>query len=1019
MPGKNEIRQERSVGKRDMDQREAMIAAIRAQVEKEKAEKEEKLKKEQGITGNTSAGTGSEGGKPQFKTLSAEDLQKLEEKKRRKQAGEPEPLGAETPAAGAPKEQPVSSAGLGGLGGGLDQQAGATLGNVATEGGSLMGGAASGDSLAGGLGGSGAGEGLGISGLGAPVTSIQEDSFSSASQAGQGSGWEAAAPTAEAAAAPKQNVDDDGNLISVVPIKQSGAGEQDVKSLYNIDFDDDDSAEGTSSPETPAEPPQQEKAPEIDEAEKEAARQAAIEATKRAEEEAKRAAERAAKRSAEDETIKRAKEEAAKRREAEQAKRKAAEDAARSKYADELQSKANTTNRRLDAAAQKVIAANNKVADLDDQDKNHTKYVDEALAKIDAETENKIAKVKAAEADRVKAVADTYADKRAALVADFEAKEEEAKKRVADEKAAKTAGLDQIKLSQKDKKDALGVENGNQKAALQQEEIDRKDALTQSEQQDKAALEESNGKDRQRLEESLKQDARAAEDALASAKTQIAEADSRIQAAIDHVAEIERQLEEAKKAVELEKQNKIEAESGIADKEQAVAVQKQQADAKRSEFETACRDKLQKLETDYVGKREALVNEYVQKQNQLVEDYNSRCAALDAETESLLAQAEQEIAGIDVKEEADKLNRAAGLEERKNALADEEKQEAAKAKEQTQSEIDACRQQGETEKNAYLTKANDEVDAIRIQLKEARDEAASLMQVYEITKRNALETMDSAKRAGIAVSMPALDIEIPAGAVAAAYQKSPKQAVKSEASASGQNVAAASSDIPASVMEYMEKYMQAPAIAASVKTVLTQIVTNPAGNKNILVLGKHGFGSTIVGNDFARAFYAAGMCSSKTIANIKSASLNKRPVASVKDKLKGGCLVVENAGTLTTERLQEIAEITRDASNDITVILTGEQERTNYVINDAGIADVFGHTILMTAVDDEGMFSIGKAYVKQLGYTMDSSAESTLKNKLKEIEDGNLDRYLKLIDDAVEKAKKQGETGHLASVDFS
>lgn len=1019
MPDKNEIRQERSIGKRDMDQREAMIAAIRAQVEKEKAEKEEKLKKEQGITGNSGASTDTGGGKPQFKTLSAEDLQKLEEKKRRKQAGEPEPVESAAPAAETPNAQPVSSAGAGGLGGGLEQQAGATLGNVATEGGSLMGGAASGDSLAGGLGGGSADEGLGISGLGASVTSIQEDSFSSASQAEPSSGWEAAAPTSATGGAPKKNVDDDGNLISVVPIKQSGAEEQDVKSLYNIDFDDDDSAGEASAPETSAEPPQEEKAPEIDEAEKEAARQAAIEATKRAEEEAKRAAERAAKRSAEDETIKRAKEEAARRREAEQAKRKAAEDAARSKYADELQSKANTTNRRLDSAAQKVIAANNKVAELDDQDKNHTKYVEEALAKIDAETENKIAQVKAAEAERVKAVTDTYADKRAALVADFEAKEEAAKKQVDEEKAAKTASLDQIKLSQKDKKDALGVENENQKAALQQEEIDRKDALTQSEQQDKAALEETNNQDRQRLEEALKQDARAAEDALSNAKAQIAEADGRIQAAIDHVAEIERQLEEAKKAVELEKQSKLDAENGIAEKEQAVAVQKQQADAKRSEFETGCRDKLQKLETDYVGKREALVNEYVQKQNQLVEDYNSRCSALDAETESLLAQTEKEIAEIDVKEEANKQNRAAGLEERKNVLAEEEKQEAAKAKEQTQSEIDACRQQGENEKNSYLTKANDEVDAVRIQLKDARDEAASLMQVYEITKRSALETMESAKRAGVSISMPALDIEIPAGAVAASYQKSPKQTSRAEASAPQQDVAASDSDIPASVMEYMEKYMQAPAIAASVKNVLTQIVTNPTGNKNILVLGKHGFGSTIMGNDFARAFYAAGICSSKTIANIKSASLNKRPVASVKDKLKGGCLVVENAGTLTTERLQEISEITRDASNDITVILTGEQERTNHVINDAGIADVFGYTILMTAVDDEGMFSIGKAYVKQLGYTMDSSAESTLKNKLKEIEDGNLDRYLKIIDDAVEKAKKQGETGHLASVDFN
>ncbi len=1001
---------ERSISKRNMDQREAMIAAIRAQVEKEKAAKEEKMRKEQGLSGVGSVGTDSGNAKPQFKTLSAEDLQRLEEKKRRKQSGESEPAAPQE----APKQQPVSSAGLGGSGVGLGQSSGQTLGGVATAGGSLvgapsgeslMGGGMSGGGLGGGLGG---GSSLGGSGLGAQVTAIQEDSFSSASESAQENGWEATIPTVNTEDKPKKNLDDDGNLISVVPIKQTGSGEQDVKSMYNISFDDDD--DSVSEPETANEPetPPMEEAPAMNEAEIEAARQAAIEATKRAEEEAKKAA----RRSAEDETIKRAKEEAARRREAEQAKRKAAEEAARKNYSDELQAKATTTNRRLDSAAQKVIAANNKVAALDDQEKNHNKYVDEELAKIDVETEKKIAQVKAAEDDRVKAVTDLYADKRNALQADFDAKEEEAAKRIIEEKAAKTAGLDDIRNSQKTKKDVLSADNNKKKESLQQEEIDRKEALNQSEEQDRAALMQSNEQERQQLEERIKQDSQAAVDDLANAKRQVEEADGRIQAAIEKVALLEQQLEEAKKAVEAEKQNKVTAEGSIAAKEEAVALQRQQAEAKRSELETVLSDKLQQLETNYGAKKEALVSEYVQKQNQLVEDYNNQCALLDSETDRLLAEAEKEIGNIDVREEADKANRAAGLEERKNALADEERQEADKAREQTQSEIDACRLEGEKEKNAYLARANDDVEAVRIQLKEAKDEAASAMQVYEITRRNAMETMEAAKRAGVTLSLPALDIEIPKGAVAASYQKSPKTVSHGAAAASG-------SELPASVMEYMGKYMEVPEIADTIKSTLSGIIANPSGNKNILVLGKHGFGSTIVGNDFAKAFYAAGIVSSKTIANIKSASLNKRPVASVKDKLQGGCLVVENAGTLTTDRLKEISEVSKDPSDDITMILTGEKDRTNYVLNDAGITDVFEHTVTLTEIDNDGMFKLGCAYAKQLGYSLDSSAESVLKNKLKEIEDGNLDRYLKLVDAAVEKAKAQGETGHLSSVDFS
>ena len=93
-----------------IDQREALIAAVRAQVEKEKAAKAAKLKKEQEamqLSGEAvSSKNSSDGNKPKYKTLSAEELAKIEEKKRRKKAAElgikledePEETTAEKPA---------------------------------------------------------------------------------------------------------------------------------------------------------------------------------------------------------------------------------------------------------------------------------------------------------------------------------------------------------------------------------------------------------------------------------------------------------------------------------------------------------------------------------------------------------------------------------------------------------------------------------------------------------------------------------------------------------------------------------------------------------------------------------------------------------------------------------------------------------------------------------------------------------------------------------------------------------
>ena len=137
-----------------VDQREALIAAVRAQVEKEKAEKAAKLKKEQEamqLAGGGKTTESSSGDKPKFKTLSEEDLKRIEEKKRRKRAQE---LGIpyeepeeETKQEEPSKEQQLKEAiqGIGnGLGGGLgakDKKEEGGLGSLPTGGlGSTIGG---------------------------------------------------------------------------------------------------------------------------------------------------------------------------------------------------------------------------------------------------------------------------------------------------------------------------------------------------------------------------------------------------------------------------------------------------------------------------------------------------------------------------------------------------------------------------------------------------------------------------------------------------------------------------------------------------------------------------------------------------------------------------------------------------------------------------------------------------------------------------------------------------------------
>ena len=174
-----------------IDQTEAMIAAIKAQLEKERAAeaaKQKRLEEEQALKNMSSnkKKTSDSGSKSQYKTLSAEELARIEEKKRRKReealgiVHEDKPEETENKEAEAEKpdtnkeaegeakteeknekqEMPKISLNLGGI---ADEGLGGGLGEGPGGLGSLGGGLGEGPS---GLGGLGGGLGEGPSGLG-------------------------------------------------------------------------------------------------------------------------------------------------------------------------------------------------------------------------------------------------------------------------------------------------------------------------------------------------------------------------------------------------------------------------------------------------------------------------------------------------------------------------------------------------------------------------------------------------------------------------------------------------------------------------------------------------------------------------------------------------------------------------------------------------------------------------------------------------------------------------------------
>ena len=223
---------------------------------------------------------------------------------------------------------------------------------------------------------------------------------------------------------------------------------------------------------------------------------------------------------------------------------------------------------------------------------------------------------------------------------------------------------------------------------------------------------------------------------------------------------------------------------------------------------------------------------------------------------------------------------------------------------------------------------------------------------------------------------------------------------------------------------YLEKYTGSDLIAEEMVVAFNAASKADGFGRNVAIMGDHGFGMTGIGEDFARSFYDMGVCKSKTIAKIKGQALNKVKLTDAMEKLRGGCMVVENAGLITPDKMKQILELTSASKNDIITILTGEYDSILRLFDAVKEADdAFTKRVNMRGMENEDMVIIAMGYIIQLGYQTDDSVAGILNNIIMAMETGNIDRMLKVVDDALLKCDAREQASGavkkiLSGVDF-
>ena len=187
--------------------------------------------------------------------------------------------------------------------------------------------------------------------------------------------------------------------------------------------------------------------------------------------------------------------------------------------------------------------------------------------------------------------------------------------------------------------------------------------------------------------------------------------------------------------------------------------------------------------------------------------------------------------------------------------------------------------------------------------------------------------------------------------------------------------------------------------------------TSQAGN--IIVTGREGSGKTRLSEGLIKALCKERQMEGAKVAFITAQELNKKDPIAVVGKLSGGFLVVENAGELDGDVVEDMSKAMEFKTNRLTVILEDlkpgirslEEKYPEFIKK-------FDSRIVIPVFTNDELVSFAKTYAKELGYKIDDMAVLALYTLIGDNQNEEnpvaIGMVREMMDEAIKRASKKG-----------